>query len=106
MDENYRYLCEGNFIFKTKEIIELAQKNKKFPSQRMQKYMGKEWFQGHCDYEWKNAHKEPGYVGFWSFDTTALAKILGLDDSSLIENNHHPYDLEHYKNAFQTSSYK
>lgn len=86
---------------KTKEIIELAQKDKSESSKRMQKYMEKEWFKGHYDYEWKNAHKEPGYVGFWSFETAALAKILELDDSSLKENNHYPYDLAHYKNTMK-----
>jgi len=40
-----------------------------------------------------------GYYGFWSFDTAALAKILGLDDSALKNNNHYPYDLAHYKNG-------
>jgi len=28
-----------------------------------------------------------------------LAKILGLDDSALKDNNHYPYDLAHYKNG-------
>jgi len=90
---------EENPYSKTKEIIELAQKDKNEASKRMQQYMEKEWFQGHYDYEWKNAHKEHGYVGFWSFETAALAKILGLDDSSLIGSNHYPYDLAHYKAA-------
>jgi len=26
--------------------------------------MGKEWFKGHYDFGWRNAHKEPGYYGF------------------------------------------
>jgi len=43
--------------------------------------------------------QEAGYYGFWSFDTAALAKILGLDDSALKDNNHYPYDLAHYKNG-------
>ncbi|UED78813.1 DUF1911 domain-containing protein [Lysinibacillus sp. CD3-6] len=86
---------------KTKEIIELAQTDKKEASKRLQTYMEKEWFKGHYDYDWKNAHKEPGYVGFWSFETAALAKILELDDTSLINNNHYPYDLAHYKNEMK-----
>ncbi|BCZ47456.1 hypothetical protein psyc5s11_35230 [Clostridium gelidum] len=86
---------------KTKEIIELAQKDKNGASKRIQKYMQKEWFKGHYDYEWKNAHKEHGYVGLWSFETAALAKILEIDDASLIENNHYPYDLAHYKNVMK-----
>ncbi|PDZ42362.1 PoNi-like cognate immunity protein [Bacillus wiedmannii] len=86
---------------KTKEIIELAQTDKKEASKRLQTYMEKEWFKGHYDYEWKNAHKEPGYVGYWSFETAALAKILELDDTCLKDNNHYPYDLAHYKNEMK-----
>ena len=63
--------------------------------------MEKEWFKGHYDYEWKNAHKEPGYVGYWSFETAAIGKILELDDTSLKGNNHYPYDLAHYKNEMK-----
>ncbi|WP_397537121.1 PoNi-like cognate immunity protein [Rummeliibacillus pycnus] len=84
---------------KTREIIELAQTDKKEASSRLKTYMEKEWYKGHYDYEWKNAHKEPGYVGYWSFETAALAKILELDDTSLLNNNHYPYDLAHYKNS-------
>lgn len=66
--------------------------------------MEKEWFKGHYDYDWKNSHKEPGYVGYWSFETAALTKILELDDTSLVNNNHYPYDLAHYKNSMQFKS--
>ncbi|ABN53230.1 Domain of unknown function DUF1910 [Acetivibrio thermocellus ATCC 27405] len=86
---------------KTVEIIKIAlhDKDKEAASKRLEKYMEKEWFKGHYDFGWRNAHKEPGYYGFWSFDTAALAKILGLDDSALKDNNHYPYDLAHYKNG-------
>jgi len=94
----YHYEKENPYS-KTREIIELAQTDKREASKRMQTYMEKDWFKGHYDYEWKNAHKEPGYVGFWSFETAALAKILELDDTSLRDNNHYPYDLAHYKNS-------
>ncbi|MGE7022129.1 PoNi-like cognate immunity protein [Solibacillus cecembensis] len=86
---------------KTREIIDLAQTDKREASKRLQTYMEKEWFKGHYDYEWKNSHKEPGYVGYWSFETAALAKILALDDTSLVNNNHYPYDLAHYKNSMK-----
>ena len=95
-----RYYKENPYA-KTKEIIELAQTDKKEASKRLQVYMEKEWFKGHYDYEWKNAHKEPGYVGYWSFETAAIVKILGLDDTSLKDNNHYPYDLAHYKNEMK-----
>lgn len=95
-----RYYKENPYA-KTREIIELAQTDKKEASKRLQTYMEKEWFKGHYDYEWKNAHKEPGYVGYWSFETAALTKILELDDTSLKDNNHYPYDLAHYKNEMK-----
>ncbi|MFC9418239.1 PoNi-like cognate immunity protein, partial [Bacillus mobilis] len=95
-----RYYKENPYA-KTREIIELAQTDKKEASKRLQTYMEKEWIKGHYDYEWKNAHKEPGYVGYWSFETAALVKILELDDTSLKDNNHYPYDLAHYKNEMK-----
>lgn len=95
-----RYYKENPYA-KTREIIELAQTDKKEAPKRLQTYMEKEWFKGHYDYEWKNAHKEPGYVGYWSFETAALVKILEIDDTSLKGNNHYPYDLAHYKNEMK-----
>jgi len=86
---------------KTAEIIQMAlhDKDKERASKRLQQYVEKEWIKGHNDLDWKNAHKKPGYVGLWSFEAAALAKILGLDDSALKDNNHYPYDLAHYKNG-------
>ena len=86
---------------KTAEIIQMAlhDKNREKASKRLQQYIEKEWIKGHNDLDFKNAHKEPGYVGLWSFEAAALAKILGLDDSALKDNNHYPYDLAHYKNG-------
>lgn len=82
---------------KVVEIIKLSLADKEKGSERLIKYMKSEWFKGHYDYDWKNAHNEPGYYGFWSFETAAIAKILGLDDSKLKDSNHYPYDFAHYK---------
>src|SRR5699024_3494366 len=89
----------------TKYIIEFSATYKASYSQRLFTYMEKEWFRGHYDFEWKNAHNEPGYVGFWSFESAALAKILGLDDAGLQDNNHYPYDLAHYKDTMSFQSF-
>ena len=48
-------------------------------------------------YGWKTAHKKVGYVGLWSFESAALAKILALNDEKLKSSSHYPYDLAHYK---------
>src|SRR5699024_10797075 len=74
----------------TKEIIELAETDKAAASDRLFTYMEKEWFKGHYDYEWKNAHKRHAYVGFWSFESSALAIILWLNDTSSKYNIHYP----------------
>src|SRR5699024_9368565 len=81
---------------KTKKIIELAETDKAAASDRLFTYMKKEWFQGHYDYEWKNAHKRHGYVGFWSCEYASLAKILWLDDTRLTDNYHYSYDFTNY----------
>lgn len=83
---------------KIKEFIEITGNNKEEASKKMKEYMEKEWFKGYYGSGWKNAYKEYGYVGFWSFETAALSKILNLEDKSLEKNNHYPYDLAHYKN--------
>ncbi|MDE5780019.1 MAG: DUF1911 domain-containing protein, partial [Lachnospiraceae bacterium] len=83
---------------KTKEIIELALKNNKEASLKLVNYITDSWLKGHADYEWTDAHKRYGYVGLWSFESAAIAKIFNLDDSKLKDDNHYPYDLAHYKN--------
>lgn len=88
-----------NSYRETEKIIELSFKDKKNAALELQIYMEEKWFQGHYDYEWKNAHKRAGYVGFWSFETAALAKVLTLNDDGLQDNNHYPYDLAHYKSG-------
>ncbi|EIT84447.1 hypothetical protein A374_15017 [Fictibacillus macauensis ZFHKF-1] len=82
---------------KTRKIIELARTDREAASKRLTQYMKKEWYKGHHDVGWRNAHKDSDYVGFWSFETAAIAKILQLDDAALEKNNHYPYELAHYK---------
>lgn len=90
---------------KLEKIIKKSFEDKKEAETELQKYMKDVWLQGHSDFGWHTAHKRAGYVGFWSFETAALVKILKLDDSKLKESNHYPYDLAHYKTGmtFQTA---
>jgi len=97
--ESNHYEKENPYA-KTEMIIfdALQLKDTKKASEKLRMYMEKDWFQGHYDYEWKDAHKHPGYVGFWSFETAAIAKLLQLDDECLKDTSHYPYELAHYKN--------
>lgn len=79
------------------EVIELAKTNKGKAVERLQKYLKKEWYKGHSDCGWYNDHKSKWGVhfGYWSFESSALVKILGLDDSSLQGLPYYPYDMVH-----------
>src|SRR5699024_7355072 len=48
---------------------------------------------------------EPGHAGLWSFEPAAVAKMLGLDEAGLKDNNHYTYDLSHYKNTMSYQSF-
>ena len=74
----------------------MALTDKEKASVLLKAYVDK-WIQGHIGYGWKTAHKEPGYVGLWSFESAAIAKIFDLDNKALEKDNHYPYDLAHYK---------
>jgi hypothetical protein len=89
---------EENPYAKTADIIQLGTSDSTAASKRLQTYIEKEWLKGHYAYEWKNAHKKHGYLGFWSLEAAAIAKIFNLDDEVLKKNNRYPYDLRHYKN--------
>ena len=79
------------------EVIELAKTNKEKAVERLQNYLKKEWYKGHSDCGWYNDHKSKWGVhfGYWSFESGALVKILGLDDSSLQGLPYYPYDMVH-----------
>lgn len=101
--------CTGKFYLPrpyqyTKDIIRTAQEDKEEASRLLEEYVKKKWLSGNG---YKNAHKEKGYIGIWSYDAAALAKILGLDDSCFKGKKNYPYDLAHYKNAriFSANAY-
>ena len=79
------------------EVIEFAKTNKEKAVERLQKYLKKEWYKGHSDCGWYNDHKSKWgiHFGYWSFESGALVKILGLDDSSLQGLPYYPYDMVH-----------
>ncbi|MDR6546472.1 hypothetical protein J2810_002531 [Chryseobacterium rhizosphaerae] len=81
------------------EVIDLAKSNKDEALKHLVSYLQKDWYKGHSDTGWYDAHKSKWniHTGYWSFESGALVKILGLDDSSLKEQQYYPYDLVHWK---------
>lgn len=94
----------NKFYFKlpyqsTKEIISLAEQGKKDSAViRLKKYLEKEWYVGNAEMGWYNDHKSKFnlHFGYWSFESGALVKILGLDDSGLKGVQYYPYDMVHW----------
>ena len=56
-------------------------------------YVTQKWYKAHKDTAWYNSHKSSVniYVGYWSFEVAAVAKIYGVSDSK--EWPYYPYDL-------------
>lgn len=65
----------------------------------LKKYLTEKWYVGHEDSGWYDSHnsKEETYSGYWSFESGAITKVMGLDDIKLKDMQFYPYDLVHYK---------
>ena len=51
------------------------------------------WYRKHSGYGWYDSHlgSSDTYCGYWSFESAAIAKILGLQEETLKESVHYPY---------------
>ena len=67
--------------------------------ENLETYLRKYWYRGHRKEPWYNVHKTDldAYIGYWSFEAGAIAKILNLDDECLKGAKYYPYDLAHFK---------
>ena len=89
---------EGNVIGGTKPYCYLQplleSQDKKEQQKYMKKYL-KDWYRLCKEMSWYNLHKidMTYYYGYWSFESVALTKILGLDDSSYKNNKYYPKDM-------------
>jgi len=92
---------EGNFLFETpyKYLSNVVNEDKNTGQKNLKYYLEHKWYQGHEDTSWHDIHKEEQrlYYGYWSFESGAIAKILGLDDSILKDTAYYPYDMVHYQ---------
>ncbi|KFF26513.1 PoNi-like cognate immunity protein [Chryseobacterium vrystaatense] len=81
------------------DVVTFAKDDKPKASEKLLEYLQKEWYRGHSDTGWYDAHKSKWniHTGYWSFESGALVKILGLDDSILKDQQYYPYDMVHWK---------
>ena len=50
------------------------------------------WYSNRRELSWYDSHKSNNdiYVGYWSFESAALAQIFGIEDQKLRENEYYP----------------
>jgi hypothetical protein len=85
---------------KIKDVFDSAlNRNKEEAIENLTSYVDKAWYKGNSDTGWYDSHKSKfnTHEGYWSYESGAIAKILGLDDAGLEDHQYYPYDLVHYK---------
>lgn len=57
----------------------------------MKIYLGN-WYTAHKDFAWFDSHKndKDTYVGYWSFESAALVKIIGMDEIKIKDKEYYP----------------
>jgi len=78
-------------------LLEL--KDKKEQEKFMQSNYLKHWYKRCKEMSFYNQHKADitYYYGYWSFESVAITKILGLDDSSYRDNKYYPKDMLNWR---------
>jgi hypothetical protein len=71
------------------------QESKEEAAKLVKRFLEKSFYHKHANFY--DTHKNRGeiYYGYWSFESAAVATIMGLDDSSFRENQYYPKDLSH-----------
>ncbi|HEY8934011.1 MAG TPA: PoNe immunity protein domain-containing protein [Cyclobacteriaceae bacterium] len=75
---------------KLREAIQEPDKTK--ASKLIHDFLKKDWYKNHKDAGWYDSHKSKHdtYFGYWSFESAAVVKIMGLDDNSFRDNQYYP----------------
>lgn len=51
-----------------------------------------DWYDAHKDFAWYESHRndKDTYVGYWSFESAALTKVMGIEESYFSDNEYYP----------------
>lgn len=93
-EESYRdYFGIPETFAKLREAIKETDKAK--AEKLVKEFITKDWYNNHKDAGWYNSHKSKHnvYFGYWSFETAAVVKIMGLNDASFRDCQYYPKDL-------------
>lgn len=96
--EVVEHIMETNPYQTLEKVIKVSKTDKGSALKILQDYLSKQLYKDNKEMFWYGYHKEPKlFFGYWSFESGALVKILGLDDSILKIQKYYPYDMVHWK---------
>lgn len=100
------YDLEHSIILKVYDKLRKATvtENKEEASKLVKQFLEKDFYHKHSNFYEFHKKRQDAYYGYWSFEAAAIVKIMGLDDSSFIDNQYYPKDLVHQ--ALETSNKK
>jgi hypothetical protein len=93
-EESYREFFGVPKVFE-KLRLAITETDKAKAEKLVKEFITKDWYKNHKDEGWYNSHKSKHdtYFGYWSFETAAVVKIMGLDDSTFRDCPYYPKDL-------------
>lgn len=95
-----KIIISENLLFPSyKSLYNAANEKTEDAVSLIKNYLESKWYKGHINCDWYDSHKskEKIYSGYWSFESGAIVKILGLNDAILKDVPYYPYDMVHYK---------
>lgn len=92
-----KYDTDKAVVLKVYEKLRKAteQKDKDEAARLVKQFLEKDFYHKHMNLYNSHNSKANIYCGYWSFEAAAVVKIMGLDDSSFIDNQYYPKDLVH-----------
>lgn len=73
----------------------IQENEKSISAKLIRDFIIKDWYKNHKSAGWHNSHKSPQntYFGYWSFETAAIVKIIGINDEQINSSKYFPFDL-------------
>lgn len=92
---------EGSATAPYDRLLDVIRSNNQHEQlQKIKEYLELHWYDGNRQAGWHDTHnhRDAIYCGYWSFESGAVVKVLGINDNSMKDAPYYPYDLVHYRN--------
>jgi hypothetical protein len=92
---DFKESYKSEFLLYTKLRLAITEPNKEIIKNLIKDFLNKDWYTNQKSAGWYDSHKSKHdtYCGYWSFETAAIVKIMGIDDSDFRDCIYYPKDL-------------